>query len=270
MRFLTLGSCLKQEEAYILDFIKYHRYIGVQHFIFLDREYFKLKELLKNEPDVEILFFPETVANNHQEAWGQLIAYNQNKTKYLALIDADQALVPVKSDNICEILSDYDFASIQLNWKTFGSSYKLKKESGSVYERFLLCCSKDSQYSLPTQFICQPDRVLPIKTEEPHYPQLPKGELSINTNKQIIDSNKKIPMNPARPLIFNSPPLFDVMWVAHYSNKSKEEWLFKNAKGRADIIGTKIHTTQFDEYDKECNMEREERVLQLWLKANKV
>jgi hypothetical protein len=270
MKYLTLGSCLKDEESYMLDFIKYHRYVGVEHFVFFDRKYNDLHKLLAHEPDVEIIHFPESPTNIHQEAWGQLIAYNQGKTKWLALIDADQALVPVQTHDVREVLKNYeDFASVQFNWKAFGSSLKTTREVGSVYERFLMCARDHSQYSLPTQFICQPDRTLPIRPEEPHYPKLPSGEISVNTNKLPIDPYKTVPMNPRTPLTFNVPPLYDVMWIAHYTNKSKEEWLAKNAKGRADIFGAKIHSTQFDEYDRECNADLEARALVLWKEANK-
>lgn len=269
MAYLTLGSCLKNEESYMLDFVKYHRYVGVERFVFFDRNYEPLYRILGQESDVEIISFPDAPGNIHQEAWGRLIGYNQGKTKWLALIDADQALVPVKTEDVKKVLRDYEeFASLQLNWKTFGSSFKQTREPGSVYERFLLCADNTSQYNLPTQFICQPDRTLAIKTAEPHYPFLPPNEVSVNTNKIPIDANKVVPMNPSTPLTFNVPPLDDIMWVAHYSNKSKEEWLAKNSKGRADIFGAKIHSAQFDEYDAECNVKLETRVLELWKEAN--
>lgn len=268
MKYLTVGSCLKGEDSYMLDFVKYHRSVGVEHFVFFDRTYYPLKKLFENHADVEIIHFPDEPQNIHQEAWGQLIKYNQGKTKWLALIDADQCLVPVKHSNVCDILKEYeDFASVQLNWKSFGSSFQEKRLLGSVYERFLLCAETNSKYNLPTQFICQPDRTLPIKVEEPHYPRLPPGEISVNTNRETISSNKVVAMNPATPLTFNVPPLYDVMWVAHYTNKSKEEFIIKNNKGRADIFGKKIHFTQFDEYDAECNKVTEKRVLELWSKT---
>ncbi len=267
MKYLTVGSCLKNEEPYIHDFIKYHRYIGVQHFVFFDRNYSKLNSLIGKEPDVEIIHFPESPENIHQEAWGQLIKYNQGKTKWLALIDADQALVPVKTDNVLEILNKYEeFASLQLNWKSFGSSFNEKKLPGSVYERFTFTAGANSQYNYPTQFICQPDRTLPIKVKEPHYPLLPENEVSVNTNKEVISSEKIVDLNPNTPLSFNTPPLHDVMWVAHYTNKSKEEWLIKNSKGRADIFGMKIPSTQFDEYESQCNELIEMRVKDIWNK----
>lgn len=268
MRYLTIGSLLKQEDSYMLDFVKYHRSIGVEHFVFFDRVYYPLKNIFENYSDVEVIHFPDEPQNIHQEAWGQLIKYNQGKTKWLALIDADQCLVPVKYSNVPDILKEYEeFASLQLNWRSFGSSFQETRLPGSVYERFLSCAEHSSQYNLPTQFICQPDRTLAIKVAEPHYPLLPSGEISVNTDKETISSTKVVAMNPGTPLSFNVPPLYDVMWVAHYTNKSKEEFLIKNNKGRADVFGRKMHSTQFDEYDAECNRVTERRVLELWQKA---
>jgi len=263
MKYLTLGSCLKNEESYIEDFIKYHRKVGVEHFVFFDRGFNELNKLIGHEKDVEIIHFPEIEGNNHQEAFGQLIKYNQNKTKWLALIDADQALVPVKYKNVQNIMKEYeDFASVQFNWKAFGSNGAMKKENGSIYERFTKCAPINSKYSYPTQFICQPNRVLPIKLEEPHYPQL-SNEISVNSNKEEIDCKKIVPMNPKTPKTFQIPALYDVMWIAHYTNKSYEEFLIKNARGRADILGSKIHLNQFNEYDAEC-IEEENKVLEIW------
>jgi hypothetical protein len=253
MRYLTVGSCLKQEEPYMLDFLTYHRRVGVEHFVFYDREFTQLSQLLSNEPDVEVFHFPESTVNVHAQAWADLIQYNTNKTKWLALIDADQALVPVKYKNVKDVLAGYEtFASLQCNWHTFGSSGHLNKEPGSVYERFLKRAPSNHIINRATQFICQPHRTLPIKTHDPHHPRLPDSEVSVNTNRNVVQGP------------FNSPPLHDVLWVAHYSNKSREEWAIKNSKGRADIFGDKMPFTMFEEQDDYCNSEYEGRVLELW------
>lgn len=273
MRYLTIGTLWKNENDYALDFIRYHRVVGVEHFVIFNNANEgdnSLEELLKNETDVEIIRFIPDARQLHQVAWGELIRYNQGKTKWLALIDADQALVPVQTDDVREVLKHYEeFASLQLNWKAFGSGYHEKKEPGSVYERFLMTCQDDNDYNFHCQFICQPDRTLPIKTAEPHYPHLSDNEIMVNTNKEQIDANKQVSLNPGTPLSFNVPPLHDIMWVAHYTNKSREEWQIKNSRGRADIIGEKMPTTQFDEYEAQCNYLAEDRVLDLWNKIKK-
>lgn len=258
MKYLTLGSCLKNEEPYMKDFVKYHRHVGVEHFVFYDREYGKLKEMFKDDPDVEIYHFPENPQNVHAIAWANLIGQNRGKTKWLALIDADQVLVPVQTTDIKTILKNYEqFASLQCNWHTFGSSGHLKNTGEPLYERFLMRATPSTGINNHTQFICQPDRALAIRTNDPHHPQLPPGEFSVNTNNGIVTGP------------FNAPPLHDILWVAHYISKSREEWDIKNAKGRADIFGEKMPYDMFAQHDTFCNAEREERVLELWNQANK-
>lgn len=271
MNYLTIGTLWKNENYYAMDFIKYHRVVGVEHFVIFnnaDENDYSLEFLLKDEKDVEIIRFPTFITQMHQEAWGQLIRYNQGKTKWLALIDADQCLVPVQTDDVRQVLKNYEnFASLQINWKSFGSGHQDNKLPGSVYERFIMTSQNDSIYNAHCQFICQPDRTLPIKTAEPHYPYLPVNEIMVNTNKEQIDETKQVSLNPNTPLSFNVPALHDVLWVAHYTNKSREEWIIKNNKGRADIIGEKIPSTQFDEYETVCNDLVETRAFDLWKKA---
>lgn len=258
MRYLTLGSCLKQEEAYMMDFVKYHRYVGVEHFVFFDRELGPLSQLLGNEPDVEIVHFPDIPENVHAVGWGKLIGHNQGKTKWLALIDADQVLVPVQTHDVREVLKNYEnFASLQCNWHTFGSSGRDAKGEGSLYERFLMRAKSSEGVNNHTQFICQPDRTLPVRTHDPHHATVKANEMAVNTNGQQVRGP------------FNIPPLHDKLWIAHYLTKSKEEWATKNAKGRADIFGQKMPYDLFDQHDVFSNVEREERVLQLWNEANK-
>jgi len=257
MTYLTLGSCLKGEETYIEDFIHYHRKVGVEKFVFFDRAYDPLKSLLTPDkyPDVEIVGFPENQRNVHAQCWADAINMMRHKTFWLALIDADQALVPVKTNDVKEVLRDYEkFASLQINWLSFGSGGQEKRLPGSVYERFTKCTRRQEGVNNHTQFICQPLRVLAEKTHDPHHPRLPATEMSVNTNKNRVDGP------------FNIPPLHDVMYVAHYINKSKEEFLYKNSKGRADIFGAKMPLTIFDDFERISNVEDDYRVLELWKK----
>jgi hypothetical protein len=257
MTYLTLGSCFKDELPYVEEFVKYHKSVGVEKFVFFDREYCQLKEMMKNDLDVEVIHFPDVSGNVHAQAWASLTSYCNGKTQWLALIDADETLVPVKTNDVKEILKNYEeFAAIQLNWHTFGSSGQDKKEKGSVYERFLMRAKNGEGVSNHCQYIVQPHRSTFDRPHDPHTPRLPPNEISVNTNKQQVNGP------------FNTPQLHDILYVAHYITKSKEEWGFKNSKGRADIFGQNIPYTDFDAHNSICNAVEERRVLELWNYAN--
>ena len=257
MVYLTLGSILKQEESYIEDFIKYHRAVGVERFVFLDREYYPLKELLKNYDDVEIIHYPDVPGNIHMEAWANIIRHTKGKTKWLACIDADQALVPVQTDDVREVLKDYEqFAALYVNWHTFGDSGHQTRLPGSLYERFLMRGKFDDVHNVHVQFICQPDRAAGRAASNPHLIVLNNGETVVNTNKiPIVISCVGLPTLPA---------YHNKLWIAHYMVKSREEWDIKNAKGRADIFKLKMDYSGYDIMNTTCNSEREERVLEIW------
>lgn len=264
MSYLTLGSVWKNENYYAIDFFKYHRSVGVDKFIILDREYSELKELTKNMPDVEIIHFPDIPENNHMSAWNKLILLNKGKTKFLALIDADQCLVPVAKNSIKDILKDYeDFASIQINWHSFGSSMKKIREPGSLYERFLLRAKDDCVLNVHTQFICQPDRVLD-NCPEPHYVVAMDNEVCVNTKKEQITSNKTVELNPNTPLSFNVPALHDIMYVAHYLSKSEEEAKERRARGRCDIFGVHMPEDKWQREDNICNDVFDDFIFNIW------
>lgn len=253
MNYLTIGTLWKDEDDYALDFVKYHKKVGVEKFIILDREFNRINLLFQNDPDVEVIHFPEP--GLHADAWAQLIGMSKGRTKWLACIDADECLVPSQTDDVKDILKNYEeFASLQINWRFFGSGGQEKKMPGSLYERFLMASLKEDGTNNHTQFICQPDRTLAQKTNDPHHPKLPKGEISVNTLKLPVKGP------------FSSPPLHDILWCAHYITKSKEEWAFKNAKGRADIFGEKMPFDLFYQLDKPGSVLEEKRVFDLWNK----
>lgn len=253
MTYLTLGSLWKDEHDYAEDFIKYHKKVGVEKFIILDREYNKTAEMFKDDPDVTVIHFPEPSV--HAEAWAHLISISAGKTNWLALIDADQALVPVQTDDVKDVLKEFeDYASVQMNWHTFGSNGHLKKEPGSVYERFTKRAIDEEVVNNHTQFICQPHRTLALRTADPHHPKLPHNEVSVNTNKEVIQG----PFNPNH--------CFDKLWCAHYINKSLQECEFKHSKGRADIFGEFMPPDLYTRNEAVANKVDEFRVLELWNK----
>lgn len=254
MRYLTVGSVVKHEESYLQDFVDFHRKVGVEHFVFLDREYDALSLLFRDQADVEVIHFPEVPGNNHTGAWAQLIAMQTGETEWLACIDADQVLVPQQEQDVKVILDRYlDFAAVQPNWHTFGDSDHTIRDPGSLYERFLMRAESDDPISSHTQFICRPDRALPIPATDPHHCRLADGEIAVNTDKREVQG------------AFSRPNRHDVLWIAHYLTKSREEWMIKNAKGRADVLGAKMPMHFYEEHNAICNQVEELRVRDLWL-----
>lgn len=253
--YLTLVSCLKDEEDCIEDFVKYHRFVGVEKFVFFDRNYSKIKEIFKNDPDVDVIHFPEP--RTHTEAWMAGIAHTQHQSFWTAFIDADEVIVPVKTNNVRDILNKYHgYASLQINWHTFGSSGLEHKTPQSMYEKFLMRTNSNNGVNNHTQSIVQPLFILGCPWPDPHHAPLSSGVISVNEKCIRVQGP------------FSIPPSHEIIWCGHYYTKSREEWAIKNAKGRADIPGHKIPFDLFDHYNTFCNSTKEERVLELWNLCN--
>jgi Glycosyltransferase family 92 len=256
MTYLTLGSVWKMENSYAKDFIKYHRSVGVEKFVIFDREYNELKEMMKGELDVEIVSYPETPNSVHAQGWCDITKHCNGKTKWLVLIDADEALVPVKTYDVKEILKEYEnYGSLQFNWSTLGSGGQDERKEGSLYERFTMRAKLNEGINDHTQYAIMPEKALFERGHDPHHGRLLPNEISVNTNKQQVQGP------------FNRPPLHDILYVAHYITKSKEEWRIKNAKGRGDIFGAVVPYTDFDAHNSVCNEEKETKMLKLWERA---
>jgi len=228
MNYLTLGTLWKDEDDVCLEFIDYHLNAidGVDKIIIFDREYNRIKALVGDNPKVEVHHYPESSTNVHAQAWADMVKMMKGKTKWLACIDGDQALVPIKTKNIQDILKNYeDFGALQINWSTFTSNKQVERTPYSLYERFTETAQTNEGVNNHCQFIVQVDKANPIKGCDPHTPTLLPGHISVNTRKQQV-------VGP-----FSSPVDHDVIYVAHYINKSREEYLKKRGKGRADIYG---------------------------------
>lgn len=132
---LSIVAIIKNEGQYIEEWVRYHIIAGVQRFYLYDNDSSdNTKIILKKYIDagyVNLIPFPGIAM--------QLSAYNdaidkfRYKTKYMAIIDADEFLYSCnRSMNVREtvdsIFSSYPQAGgIAVNWRMFGSSGLVKK-----------------------------------------------------------------------------------------------------------------------------------------------
>ena len=258
MNYLTIGTLWKDEHDVCEEFIDYHLNAidGVDKIIIFDREYHQIKKMIGDNPKVEVHHYPESPVNLHHQAWVDIAKLVNGKTRWLSCIDADQCLIPVQTKDMQSILKNYeDYAALQINWSTFTSNKQIDKLPGSLYERFTESALTTEPVNKHTQFIIDPSKASSTKGSDPHTPSLLPGNISVNTNKQIVHGP------------FSEPIDHSILYCAHYINKSQEEYAKKQKKGRADIFGQfmpdmfKIHEFQ--------NVKQDVRAKDLWLNRKK-
>lgn len=185
----TLGAVVifRDEAPYLKEWIEYHRMLGVERFYFynnLSQDHYKT--VLK--PYVEagiIILIDWPYTSKDIPAWNavQCLAYRDSlkrsladRVKWLAILDADEFLVPRNDDSLLTFLNRYDndtVGELRVHWVMFGTSYVDKiPEDKLLIETLLL---NEGYVSGMWKSIVRPARVHPYKLGGPHTQPLKEG-----------------------------------------------------------------------------------------------
>lgn len=252
MKYLTIASCIKGEDDYIEDFIRFHWF--AEHFIFFDRDGENLTNKFKGRDNITVIRYPEP--NTHHASHAAVVKNFQGFSRWIALIDCDQVLFSPTNDDVKVTLQEFEqYAQLQINWSSFGNNGHLTKTEGSVYERFIKCAALNHPTNNHTQGIIDVTRCRAIVPPDPHRVLVKPGQISVDENHRNVGDTPHI-----------SPPSQNKLFVAHYITKSKEEWDFKNQKGRSDIPGEKMPYSLYDQHNAYMNEVEDVRIRDFWLK----
>lgn len=141
--YLGIAAVFQDEELFLKEWIEYHMIIGVQHFYLYNNgstdNYHKVLDPYIRKGIVE-LFDCEKLAGNNRiiSALGDAIHRANSKCNWLALIEIDEYIMPVDSDNMRDFLSDYEgFAGVIVNWQIYGTSWVSKLPEGMLMTQYL-------------------------------------------------------------------------------------------------------------------------------------
>ena len=191
--------CIFQnEDRFLKEWIDYHRMIGVEHFYMYDNmsDDNSCKELEPyiKEGVVEYIYW-ERIYTIDKEWWHvQRDAYvdamkrARGRTKWLAVIDTDEFIVPVQDHDLKSFLDDFDdFGGVCLSWVCYGTSGVKKVPEGAWMIEQLLYRS-DFSYSLNkyVKSIVRPERVDEEKSFFPHTCEYIDGYYHVNAEKQKL------------------------------------------------------------------------------------
>lgn len=157
---LTAAMIFRDEAPYLKEWIEYNKLIGVEHFILYNNlssdHYLEVLTPYINSGEVELIEWSFDY-DNHEgwlniqcSAYNDAIIKSKNRSKWLALIDSDEFLVPKENDNIQNIIKKYDrkqIGAIEVQWVNFGTSgVKKIPEDKLMIETLLLNGGPDIFY----------------------------------------------------------------------------------------------------------------------------
>lgn len=170
---LSACAIFQDEAPYLQEWIEYHRMLGVQHFyLYNNNSSDNFREVLKTyvkKNIVEIIEWPS--ASNvsfdpvQRGAYNDCIQKVKKDTRWLAMIDIDEFIVPVHTNNLQELLKNYSSAGgLQIFWQFFGTSgIKKIPDNMTLIESLTWKAPKDDALNYNFKTIVQPRAVSEYK-----------------------------------------------------------------------------------------------------------
>jgi hypothetical protein len=166
---LSACAIFQDEGPYLREWIEYHRMLGVQHFyLYNNNSTDNFRDVLSpyiKKNVVEIIEWPSQPNTNFDPI--QMGAYNhciqkvKKDTRWMAIIDIDEFIVPVHYNNLQELLKNYSSAGgLQIFWQFFGTSGVEKiPDNMTLVESLTWKAQKDDALHYNFKTIVQPRAV---------------------------------------------------------------------------------------------------------------
>ena len=226
--FLSLVCPVRDEESYLVEFINYYLIQGVDHFYFYDNDSkTRVVDVIRAYRDCcTVLSIPGDAAQFR--AYTHFCRHFKAESRWVAIFDIDEFVLPHRHDSFREFLLDYDHCDgIGINWVTFGDGHHKTKPEGGVIENYL--------YREARQHPCIKSVVKTRKLVEiahPHLATLREGSLYVDAHMNRVAS------------AYNENHTVDVIQLNHYFTKSAEEWQRKLHRKRADTGKSRAEHTE--------------------------
>lgn len=235
--YLAICAIAKNEGPYFQEWIEWHRKQGVEKFYIYDNESTDgTREVL--EPYiasglVDYTYFPGQ--KMQLAAYDDCFERHRLEMRWLAIIDLDEFIVPIKDRSIPEFMHRMEkYPVVEINWLVYGSGGAKKQEPGGVMERFRRHSLPEHRLNTHVKSIVDPRRVC--------------GMIGCHEAARLSGKAADSHGVPLTKGFRDRKPQQDVIRINHYAIKSYEEFLSKRARGRARTNSLR-DMNYFDAYD---------------------
>ncbi|AVH74996.1 glycosyltransferase family 92 protein [Weissella koreensis] len=227
---LGVVAIVKNEAPYLKEWIEFHKLVGVDVFYLYDNESSdNIMEVLQPYINQGLVKYELVKGKNKQiDVYNESIVQYRNDVRWLAIIDADEFIVPVEKENILDMINSLDksFSQILVGWLIYGSNGLKKKQEGLVTDNFKYHARSD--FIADYKPILNPRLVMNVVT--PHWANV--------IGKTIDENGKRIWGYPYHTKIYAVPASKNKIRINHYYSKSLEEFIKKSERGYADYDGS--------------------------------
>lgn len=248
MNYFSVAAIFKCEEPYIGDWVKYHLGIGAEHIYLYDNDSpDRSAEVAKDVGRDKVTIHPIPGHPVQHKAYAQCLHQYRQASRWLAFLDIDEYLVPLTP--LYELLKYYEFyPAVCPHWILFGSSGHQLYTPVPVPERFT---HSQADVNIHVKSIVNPMRTHNWVT----------AHRFTHDTEPVDEKCNRIGMYDSTP----AGGTADIIYVAHYTTKSKEECFERRSRPRPDTGEYRYNTEEFfaahDRNEKE-NLD----VLNIWKK----
>lgn len=231
---ISIGMVVKNEGPYLLEWLAWHKLMGVDHFFIADNGSTDGSSEMLREFDsqglITLIDFPsEDGVAPQLPAYKKILSKADGITEWIAFIDADEFFNIKDNVNLKEFIScvPEDIGAIAVNWAIYGSSGRNLPGDGLVNERFTSRAEKSFGVNSHYKSILKM-KSLTSEIFNPHHFELKDSFSYVNTKFEPLISHEKHGKGLSNTIVWENVRL------NHYVVKSWcEFWVKKVARGRA-------------------------------------
>jgi len=239
--YLSVCAIAKNEGCYFAEWLEYHMLVGVEKFYIYDNESDDdTKKILApyiKSGIVEYTYWPGE--KQQLPVYEDCIARHKFETRWLAVIDLDEFIVPIETKTIPAFMKRFErFSGLEINWLIYGDNGHKTKTNSLVIERFKKHSLPDFNPNRNIKSIINPRFVAHVENHS--FPYAIGYSADPDGNKMKYDG-----------FYDTKSPLYDKIRINHYYCKSWEEYSKRNTRGNALTgIGHKYSRRTFNANNK--------------------
>ncbi len=229
---IGLVTPVREEAPYLLEWIAYHRALGIETFLLGDNG--------GDDDTSEMIFALDEAGLVHRTDWlgaqafqidfdHDSVARMRGLADVVSITDVDEFLRPLNGRTdipgaVAEIFARLDVSAVALSLVIYGSSGRVEPGEGLVIERFTRRAPDDHVYHRTVKTIVRPERLAAMVN--PHQVALTCGEY-------VNDRGEPLRWADA-PAVTRSAS-WNCLRAEHIVVKSYREFAVKAARGRVDM-----------------------------------
>ena len=166
--YLTIGAIFRDDAPYLEEWIEFHQLVGVEHFILYNHcskdNFLEVLTPYIEKGVVELFDWPYEFSPQEHEQWvliqcnayNEIIEKNRNRCRWIAFLDTDEFLFPMKEDHLADFMKKYEqFGGVCVSWRLFGTSHVPKILEGELLIEKLILTGPNN-YHVLNKSIVQP------------------------------------------------------------------------------------------------------------------